>query len=319
MSSDPIASATRIRLDFTDVETDRKDVGNLSGLAYDGTRLWAASDENRAVFVLEADQLGFRATRRLSLSELFAFPRADEADLESLDFDGNRLWMCGSHTRTRDKDDDGRPGHKIRKEPSRCLLASARIEDASLTDATAFPFSGKGSVRQALKKLRLFQPFLKIPSKENGLDIEGLAVVDGTVYAGLRGPVVAGHAIVLAFPAEPMALTKPPAVHLLDLGGVGIRDITADGERLLILTGPAGKAAGPFRLHEWHPGAPREEAESPPALLSWPLNGEHPEGTCLFSRAGQTGLLVVYDGPAANRRGDGTVEADWIRLDPRDD
>ncbi|WP_457090403.1 DUF3616 domain-containing protein [Microvirga sp. P5_D2] len=41
------------------------------------------------------------------------------------------------------------------------------------------------------------RPFLSIPSKENGFDVEGLAVREGRISPGLRGPVLRGHAVVL--------------------------------------------------------------------------------------------------------------------------
>ena len=57
------------------------------------------------------------------------------------------------------------------------------------------------------------QPFLGIPSKENGLDIEGITVTEsGAVFLGLRGPVVGGRAIIFEAKAReilPRALALP--------------------------------------------------------------------------------------------------------------
>ena len=39
--------------------------------------------------------------------------------------------------------------------------------------------------------------FLAIPGKDNGFDIEGLAVAGERLFIGLRGPVLRGWAVIL--------------------------------------------------------------------------------------------------------------------------
>ena len=93
-------------------------------------------------------------------------------------------------------------------------------------------------------------PYVGLPSKENGLDVEGLAVSGDYVVLGLRGPVLGSHAfiVVLLLPHNGDGVlipknidSKPYRLHALFLGGLGIRDLLFDGNRLLILAGPAQK------------------------------------------------------------------------------
>ena len=46
--------------------------------------------------------------------------------------------------------------------------------------------------------------------------------------------------------------------HLLDLGGLGVRDLCPDGDDLLVLAGPSMALSGPVRLYRWHRAAHAE-------------------------------------------------------------
>ena len=106
-------------------------------------------------------------------------------------------------------------------------------------------------------------PFLAIPAQDNGFDVGGLAVVGDRLYVGLRGPVLRGWAVVLEVrpaqdPTDPgrLALGIFPEgaryrKHVLDLGGLGVRDLCPDGDDLLVLAGPTMALSGPVRVHRW--------------------------------------------------------------------
>jgi hypothetical protein len=96
-----------------------------------------------------------------------------------------------------------------------------------------------------------------LPAKENGFDIEGIAV-EG-VWFGLRGPAVNGHAIVVEFAmkidagghlkATRLDGKKRYRLHLLDTGGLEIRELTPDGPHMLVLLGhtmSVGRGRGAF-------------------------------------------------------------------------
>ena len=84
--------------------------------------------------------------------------------------------------------------------------------------------------------------------------------------------------------------------HLLDLGGLGVRDPCPDGDDLPVLAGPSMALSGPVRLHRWHRAAasadtltrgPRHrgltlETELPSTALG---GSDHAEGIALLGEA----------------------------------
>jgi hypothetical protein len=91
------------------------------------------------------------------------------------------------------------------------------------------------------------EPFADKPLEENGLAVEGVAVRDGALYAGLRGPVLADHrAAILSVPLGVLfdGKTGKSTLLRLDLGldslshARGVRDLVFFKGKLLILAGP---------------------------------------------------------------------------------
>ncbi len=194
--------------------------------------------------------------------------------------------------------------------------------------------AGRRDLRDLLAGDPHLGPFLALPGKDNGFDVEGLAVVDDRVFLGLRGPVLRGWALVLEL--RPYADSQDPArlrladfpdgapyrKHALDLGGLGVRDLCPDGDDLLVLAGPTMDLDGPVRVVRWR-GAARGDApqvvrrDDLPRELDLPYGeGEdHAEGISWVETADGRGLLVVYDSPSASRLdADGGVHADVLGL-----
>jgi hypothetical protein len=90
---------------------------------------------------------------------------------------------------------------------------------------------------------------------ENGLNIEGAAIMNDRLLLGLRAPSIDDRAFVLDIDADALFApgASPPSaarLHRIRLGeDIGIRDLAPlpDG-RLLILAGPAQEQALPYRL-----------------------------------------------------------------------
>jgi Protein of unknown function (DUF3616) len=327
-----------------------KDGLSLSGVAVAAPdHLFVAPDEGGAVLRMVRDGDGFRADDALVVADLVAVAGepGDEIDLEGLDVADGALWLVGSHSavRTRIKkstDDDEVPAllRTVTQPPARRLLARIPLRatadgpqpvasfarpDGSTVTAAALVTDG---LHTALRDDPHLGPFLTQPSKDNGLDIEGIAVLGEQVLLGLRGPVLRGWAVLLELTPHPAdedgrLRIEPPVVHFLDLGGLGIRDLARDGDDLLVLAGPTMLLDGPSRVLRLA-GAGKVP---PPVVvrdhhltqvgpdLTVGVGEDHPEGIAVLEQDGKRHLLVIYDSPAKARVHGATVSAERLRLD----
>src|SRR5262249_35104390 len=141
--------------------------------------------------------------------------QAGEIDLEALAIAGapdeRWLWVMGSHSRCRPKPDvDGQPAPaaEIDASTARCVLARLPlvpeggvlqpVAGAGARRARWLPLDGMGALRTELASDARLRPFLEIPAKENGLDLEGMTIAGDEVLLGLRGPVIRGFTVVVA-------------------------------------------------------------------------------------------------------------------------
>lgn len=344
--------------------------GQLSAVVQVHGDLWLASDESNSVERLTRTKAGeYGQHRTFQLADYLELPDGDasEIDIEGLAADDGYLWIAGSHGLKRrkakpDKDAD-RQIHRLaelRADGNRYLLARVPLRedgDGHMILDTRVPGdgkNGKGHERTAARimggpsgnllmdALRLDEhlaPFLAIPSKDNGLDIEGIAVHGDRVFLGLRGPVLRGWAVVLELclvDAAPGYLRMEPVdkkgalyrKHFLDLRGLGVRDLRLRGHDLLILAGPTMDLDGPAAVYRWRKAldADRsvllgkddlEEVVTVPYGTGEHNAEDHPEGLALLRADGDEpeSLLVVYDSPTARRkRGPGAVQADVFSM-----
>jgi hypothetical protein len=364
-SPGPVA---RPRLVFGDGPVGAESAAHdLSALACAGETLWTAGDERAAVerFVRQPDGSYAGHTRHRIVLHLPGVPDDDpeaEMDIEGVEVADGWLWVVGSHSLRRRKPDPekGRaPAELIRRlaaidrQPNRYTLARLPLvgdpdrptlpgegeEAGGGRRPAALRFAKRGSrLSKALAKDRHLAPFVGVPAKENGLDVEGLAVLGGRVVLGLRGPVLRGHAVVLELRPEEgkrgLKLARfpdegegglPYRKHFLDLHGLGVRDLQFDGDDLLVLAGPTLAHDGRHAVFRWRGAAGidcpslqrREELEHVLELPHSP-NRDRAEGIAL--RRGDDGakeLLVIYDSPAEARldRAGGAVLADLFRLE----
>lgn len=370
-----MTTPSSVRLEFDPV-VDRHGKGKalrdgLSVALQIGETLWVANDETISLERLSLTTGGVagmlaRGGEHISFSladylDLPMLPAADpeeivEADLEGLAYADGLLWLVGSHSlkRKKPKPNDGaeKAGQQLSKvshDGNRYLLACIPVVETggtwSLTrqdgkrSAALLTGDGRGNdLTQALRKDEHLAPFLTIPGKDNGFDIEGLAVADGRVFLGLRGPVLRGWAVILELESvadvdcpeilhlNPIASDRRPYLkHFVQLGGLGVRDLCRQGDDLLILAGPSMELDGPVRALRWRGGAKRHKsaeviaAEALLPLLDIPYGqGEdHAEGMTLFTQdGGKThSLLVVYDTAAEQRKqGENAVMADVFQF-----
>lgn len=349
-------------LDRLDEEKKLRD--GLSAVVLVENTLWLAGDETARLERLSLeDEDAYARHAAFPLSDYLKLPagEAEEADIEGLDVADGFLWLVGSHSLKRSNPKAGKPVAENRKRLSsvgsdgnRFLLARIPLNlvgpvqvlrkevQEKKTRRVAGQLRGdkKGNdLTAALAKDKHFEDFLAIPGKDNGLDIEGLAVGEGSVFVGLRGPVLRGWTTLLELvvrkddAATTLRLKKigskghPYRKHFLDLGGLGVRDLCIDGNDLLILAGPTMDLDGPVSVFRWRGGAkPNEESvvfsDALERVIDVPFGtgNDHAEGMTLLppDNKGRRSVLILYDAPSEERKksakGEAALRADVFEL-----
>jgi len=223
-------------------------------------------------------------------------PPGQELDAEGVAYDAGFFYVVGSHGHPRDRNrklDPVRDADKIRQS----IEAASHIY--RLADSLDKP-PQSGNLRFWLEKEPELAPYLDRRLDENGLTVEGLAVQNGVLYVGLRGPCWEdGTAGLFCLPLTkvfpegsqptPSGDSAQPLPHRLEhipLGpGLGIRDLAPYKNGLLVLCGPTGRESGPYSVGWWH-----SESWNRGILLS-PSQG-HPEAILPLEDAR---LLVLSD------------------------
>ena len=327
--------------------------------------VWVASDEHGVLHRLSPEEPRvFSHQQRHDVAARLEVKSGEEMDIEALDIQDGHLWLVGSHSAVRKKPKGKRVEKDLARlatvehQPARFMLARLPLpateeqsgpENASRRGAAKLEPSGSGgsTLVELLRSDEHLGPFLvpagkgappgalAIPSKDNGLDIEGLAVDGDRVFLGLRGPVLRGWAVLLEMEVvdtgggflEPKRRKKNGwyRKHFLDLDGLGIRELSRHGDDLLILAGPTLPLDGTIRLYRLRGGLRLTEdsfhRQAPgdlEPLFDVPRSEktDHAEGVSLFSYFEQDdSVLIVYDSPSPQRRhGPCGVLADVFRL-----
>ncbi|MCC6590407.1 MAG: DUF3616 domain-containing protein [Bryobacterales bacterium] len=325
-------AAVRLRFDGAPKKVADKIRRNISGLAFDGRNVWIGGDEGRCIERLTLIDGEYRDHKRFDLAEylpLDTTKKQDEIDIEGIDIDDEYLWLVGSHSLRREKADPNASDEenltvlsRITAQANRYTLARIpltsegddRILVKSSATRTAAKLATAGGGSRLIESLEgdpHLAVFLPIPSKDNGLDIEGLAVQGDRAWVGLRGPVLRGWAVVLQlrFDLEDHGTLQlrqsAPTKHFLQLDGLGVRDLLLDGDDLLVLAGPTMSNPGPCHLFRW-PNATHVSHDS----LTWRdklelLRTFPDEEGCDHAEAiawrSKHELLVAYDSPTDSR------------------
>ena len=143
---------------------------------------------------------------------------------------------------------------------------------------------------------------MSLPSKDNGFDIEAIAVKGHQLFLGLRGPVLRGMALILEVEvvAEARGRLKLKRLankqryrkHFVDLNGLGIRDLCFQGEDLMILAGATMQLSAPMQLFRFRHALDHTEdtlwLQSLEGLikqfdLPWIVGSDNAEGMTLLS------------------------------------
>lgn len=277
---------------------------DISAVVKLGPLLVIGSDETRAIQVLVPDGADrYRAQPPVRLMSGEADRTEDEFDIEAMALHGTTLYVAGSHCSTRGKVGGKKAGHA--KNLKELMEVKRRPERERLFRVELDPTTGQPtrveckSLHDVIHDDPLLERFVAIPSKENGIDIEGLALdPSGTeLYVGFRGPVLQDQFVpVLKMPFEHL---KQYELLLVKLDGYGIRGLVRVAGGFLILAGPAGEIDAPGRLYFWDGKdcVPDKQQASKPVLLGEIPGPGKPEGLAVLGdQPGAWEILVACDG-----------------------
>lgn len=322
--------------------------------------LWVASDEAATIDRLSfAEPYIYSHDKQFALADLINLPdrKKVEVDVEGMDYADEYLWVVGSHGTKRKKVKGKKTDQEnlqrlteVEFDPNRYILARIPLcngdlvkscphsqdPNQQLTAATLELTAGGNVLIDALKSDPHLGPFLStytqaqdqpllLPGKDNGFDVEGLAVYGDRIFVGLRGPVLRGWAIILEITVEQKnpetlslkAIGKEGQLykkHFFDLGGLGIRDLHFQGKDLLILAGPTMVLDGSIRVFrltkalDLDENSLCEQAKGELELLfdiPYGIGCDRAEGMTLFTCISDSpSLMVVYDAPSEIRKRD---------------
>lgn len=228
-------------------------------------------------------------------------PGKNETDIESATPLGDLIFWIGSHSRSKTG--------KLRPDRHR-LFATRRLNNggSGRMDLVGQPY------RKLLDALSADGRFARFdlnaasklaPKEPGGLNIESLCATDeGTLLIGFRNPVPDGKALLAPLLNGPEVVEGKPARFgeptLLDMGGLGIRDMARWAGDYLVIGGPIGDpnvGAVESRLFRWDGRSTQAE------MLDLPFAGFNPEGLIDFGTGAGHRLLVLSDDGASDQAG----------------
>jgi hypothetical protein len=182
----------------------------------------------------------------------------DDSSGEALPLDGEGVayadgfyYVIGSHGHPRDR------GHKLypirdAAEIEAKIMASSKI---IRVDAESKRTKISYVLRHLIRRDPDLKDFADRRLDENGVTIEGVAVREGRLFAGFRGPVLPeGKAVILSVSLEALfeGAAPDPQLYRVDLGhGRGVRDLARCESGLLVLAGPSGGEEGNYSVFFW--------------------------------------------------------------------
>jgi hypothetical protein len=280
-------------------------------VALSDTTFAVADDEDNVLRTYDATRGGAPLSSLDISAAVGVFPKghasadkpAPEIDIEAATQLGElALWM-GSHGRS--------SSGKQKRERLRMFATTLPREGSPMRVVGG----GQDGLLEALFEDARYEAFhlrdaaARAPKAKGGFNIEGLAArPEGGVLIGFRNPIPDGKALLAALENPDQIVQGAPiqlgAPTLLDLAGLGVRDLTWWHGAYWIIAGDSAEGA-PSRLYRW------DGQQSPEPKSAIDLSQLNPEA--LFAPAGAERVMVLSD--------DGTYEIDGVECkklaDPR--
>jgi hypothetical protein len=269
-------------------------------VALDNHLFVVADDETNPLRIYDRDHPG-PPVRVVDLSRFLGLdPHKPEMDLEAATRVGDRIYWMASHGRNRRAQD--RPNRRdffatdVKTVAGRLeLIPVGRSYRNLLDDLVGAP---------QLARFHLAADARKAPKAMNALNIEGLSGTPGqALLIGFRNPIPHGRALLVPLlnPNEVIEQSQPARFGdpiLLDLDGLGIRDIAYWDGTYVIIAGPYDGHAR-FQLYRWVGGTAR-----PKFIKHASFKGLTPEAIIVYPDKGLEEIQILSD--------DGTREINGI-------
>jgi hypothetical protein len=253
-----------------------------AGVALGPSLFVAANDEDNTLRFYRNDKSGPPVLELPLSGFLEASGKWPEVDLEGAARIDSRIYWIGSHGRNKDG--------KFRENRHRLFATKIILSDgtnAARLEPEGLPY--RHLMRDLLREPRL-RPFNlaaasnRAPKEPDALNIEGLgATPERHLLIGFRNPIPQGKALLVPLLNPEEVIQERRAQFgdpiLLDLHGLGIRDIAWHTDRYYLIAGTFdGKAKS--RLYQWAgPGHPPEPGLAgvftdfnPEAIVAYPEN-----------------------------------------------
>jgi hypothetical protein len=261
-----------------------------AGVAVNSNLFVVADDEKNTLCLYSTDHAGPPLKEFNFNAFLEVTSKSPEADLEGAALLGNRAFWIGSHGRNKDG----------KARPNRCRLFATDIA-INNSDVTVTPVGKpyKGLLDDLARDSRfaefhLREASMKAPKEPGALNIEGLsATPEGRLLVGFRNPTPNGKALLIPLlnPSEVVEGEPPrfdPAI-LLDLDGLGIRDMAFFDGAYFIIAGP-WHSGGKFEFYRWTGGS-----AAPEKFKVKHLDDYHPEAIIIYPQKGFHEVQILSD------------------------
>ncbi|WP_321325061.1 DUF3616 domain-containing protein [Thiomicrorhabdus sp.] len=281
---------------------------NISGIALPYSFMALATDEGNQIQILQSSDSQHWASH----SVITLTNNSDEIDIEALAWQAPYLYALGSHSAKRKKLKTNKTQKENQERLNQTSLEPARQQLFRIKldkNAQAKEIQSL-SLQEIIKNDPILKSFVGIPSKENGIDLEGLAIDQkGRLLVGFRGPVLRGNiATVLRIKLAKKAFKIKSSKQLfIQTIGTGIRGLseTDQSQQFLVLTGAVGDQPLPYQVSVWNGKNALRGSDSDAKNAFKPLcdlpssftqNGKA-EGIQFIHQTGQSiDFLIVFDG-----------------------
>ncbi len=261
-----------------------------AAVALTGRLFAVASDEDSVIRIYSRDKAG-PPVQTVNLSAFLDLDaKKPESDLEGAARVGDRAYWITSHGRNR--------SGKLRLSRER-FFATQIVTNGQGVELKMVgkPYEDLLSdlIRDPkLKPFRLAEASGREPKAHGALNIEGLSgTPDGHLLIGFRNPIPDGKALLVPMLNPDQVIHGRPAKLgdpiIVDLGGLGIRDLAYWNGKYLIIAGPYdGK--GQSYVYEWFGGTAR-----PRRVKHAHLNNLNPEAIVFYPDKGWEQIQLLSD------------------------